>query len=175
MNSNKHTSEFCAEQVMRLEGQDFFQQLGKIAMSELIRSVIYHADSEAHIEEMVTAWINSTRQMLHPSQVAELAQRTTKRKPTPLGCAHCEGTGWRPDKQSVTVTYDDETSETFTYDCVRRCNCELGRQLAPVAKTEAEAPKPAQDRLKKLDSIVISGTTEAATETGHRQPKKFLH
>ena len=140
MTSNKKISAFCAEQVLRLGGQDFFTA-NEIVLAELIRTLIHYAESESHIERMVTVWIDGTRQMLHPSQVAALADQTTIR-PKLAGCSQCGGTGWKHTTRVVTRAYDEMTVETYTEECVARCDCEKGRKLAAI-----DNAKPVQTNL----------------------------
>lgn len=139
MTSNKKVAAFCAEQILRLGGQDFFPS-NDIVLSELIRTLIYYAENEAHIERMVTTWIDGTRQMLHPSQVGQLAEQTTARERMPAGCQQCGGTGWKHSTRIVTRAYDEMTVETYTEECMRRCDCEKGRRLAAI---DTAKPAPA--------------------------------
>ena len=147
MTQNKKALNFAAEQVLRLGGQDFFP-VNDLVLDNLVKSLVHYAESEAHIELMISTWIGETRQMLHPSQVAELAQRTGTQRPIAIGCAKCGGTGWLLTTRVVTRVYDDQTVETFNEDCVKRCTCERGRQLAPLVRAQRELFSEVKDVLK---------------------------
>lgn len=87
---NEQVKEFCAKQIRRLAGQDFFYPDPEI-LAELARTLVEYAKDEAHIERMVNIWIRRTRKPLHPSDVEELAfdtsteattERLSRRDPT---------------------------------------------------------------------------------------------
>jgi hypothetical protein len=120
MKDTGELAQWCADQCRQLEGQDFFGN-SKAGIGLLIKTLIRHAENRAHIERMIITWIESTRQMLHPSDVPGLAQRTNEREKLPEGCEACEGTDY------IIVRINGQ-------DGVSRCICARGRRLAELDK-----------------------------------------
>lgn len=121
MTNAKELAEWCAEQCQQLEGQDFFVN-AKAGIGLLIKTLIRHAENRAHIERMITTWIESTRQMLHPSDVPGLALRTSGREKLPEACEVCDG----HDYILVVVNGNEGAA---------RCQCARGRRLAELDKS----------------------------------------
>ncbi len=150
MKTNKVAREFAHNQIRALEGQDFFKQ-SDIVIAGLVRSLVENADDLSHIERMVTTWVNRTRAMLHPSDIAELASQTAQNRepipppppppPPPPGCDHCGHTGWNPTTRTYKRRFDEDTIEEFEMDCVEPCDCPLGRKIAQ-AEQERAAKTP---------------------------------
>jgi hypothetical protein len=121
MKDTTELAEWVTDQCRQLEGQDFFIN-SKSGIGLLIKTLIRHAENRAHIERMITTWIESTRQMLHPSDIPGLAQRTNEREKLPEGCEACEGTDY------IVVRINGQ-------DGVSRCACARGRRLAELDQT----------------------------------------
>jgi hypothetical protein len=120
MKDGAELAEWVTDQCRQLEGQDFFVN-AKAGIGLLIKTLIRHAENRAHIERMITTWIESTRQMLHPSDIPGLAQRTNEREKLPEACEDCEVIDY------IIVRVNGQ-------DGVSRCSCARGQRLAELDK-----------------------------------------
>jgi hypothetical protein len=120
MKDSAELGQWVAEECRQLEQQDYFLN-AKAGIGLLIKTLIRHGENRAHIARMITTWILSTRQMLHPSDVPGLAQRTNEREKLPEGCEACEAIDY------IIVRVNGQ-------DGVSRCSCARGRRLAELDK-----------------------------------------
>jgi len=118
MQVNDPNQAACAKHMRLLAGQDYYKA-DEALLDLLNQALIRHADDTAHILRMVTMWVDRTRQMLHPSDIARLASETSDRVSLPAGCNVCRG-------------------ENFIFclvngqECMKRCDCDRGRRLAEI-------------------------------------------
>jgi hypothetical protein len=112
----KPSIKFCLSKLRLLQGQDFFKK-DEIIVGYLARRIQTFAESEAHVGRMLDVWMDRTRAMLHPSDVASLAHETSQSAALPAGCQACVGADF------VIVECDGATA-------ARRCDCPRGRRLA---------------------------------------------
>ncbi len=153
-------AQWCADQCRQLEGQDFFAN-AKAGIGLLIKTLIRHADNRAHIERMITTWIESTRQMLHPSDVPGLAQRTNEREKLPAACAICDGY----DYILVTVNGNEGAA---------RCQCARGRRLAELDKITREAqPRTTEQPIAIAIPLTVEPERAGDDYQAMNRPERF--
>jgi len=124
-NPSKKMLAHCLSEIGRLEGQDYFKA-NDVLLDDLAKVLARHADDAEHATKMITAWKSRTRQMLHESDIPELADRTANRGTLPKGCSKCLGTDF------IIVEHSGGTG-------VRRCECVRGRALAKLDQERESA------------------------------------
>lgn len=158
MIATKELAKFTAAQVRRMSGADFFHAQSIEALAEIERVLIQHADSEQHMERIVTLWINLTRKMLHPSDVPGLARETRKVAALPEGCSKCNGAVW----VQVEIVLNGEI-----VTAMGRCSCPRGLILRD---SDSERRKQGY----KPDPLAYLTSTEPVEEFIEEKPAPLV-
>lgn len=107
----------CLAQLNRLSCQSYYARFAaeESFLQLLAETLIEEAESQHHIARMVDVWLKRTKDMLHPSNIADLANDTAQHEKgaLPGGCEECRGLPY-----------------VIVEGGARRCTCPRGKGLA---------------------------------------------
>jgi hypothetical protein len=143
---NDENRQFCAGQIKRLSGTQFFEQLGSTALQELAEALLSAADCQEQAREIITGWHRQGNPRYPaPGDIyaaAKAFQVPGAAEPPPQPCKVC------CDMPGFIVAERVITRGVFAGDLERYadfCPCPLGK-LKRAAAAELKREKQAQAR-----------------------------
>ncbi len=117
----------CVGECARLASQEFFKN-DDLLMEDLAKALARSADNEEHATLMISTWKGATKDMLHESELSQLAERTRIHADFPAGCSRCIGSDY------IIIEVNGKTG-------AKRCSCPRGRRLAKMDQAKNEPGK----------------------------------
>jgi len=154
MINNQENRDFCTEQLDRLSGTAFFDELSEVATQELAGALLSAADCQEQAREIVTKWHrDGNRRAPTPGDIYTAAQKLQKPVAAvvlPDPCANCADT---PGFVHFEVIQKFGMFAGESRSASDFCKCPLGDVKRAAAKRYQQEPRPKADFVSTKESI----------------------